>query len=145
MLRWGADPFYSNQPMDNHFRSFLAGQVPKELSRLQASKWAQSAAAAEAGVVVEQIHPYEWYLHLSRFRFMVSPMGDEIQSPKVVEAMLVLTVPIVQRGPYTVNDDLARMGFPLVVVDEWWEVTAERLRDWWQALSPRLVSFRANC
>ena len=40
-----------------------------------------------------------------------------VQTPKTVEALLVLTVPIVERGPWPAHDDLIELGFPIVVVD----------------------------
>merc|ERR1712129_47036 len=82
---------------------------------------------------------------LSRYRFLISPWGDGVQSPKTIEALLVLTIPIVKRGSFPVFDDLVRAGFPLAVVDEWSDVTAARLGHWWRTLGPRLGGFRRTC
>merc|ERR1712217_115674 len=82
---------------------------------------------------------------LSKYRLLLNPWGDEIQTPKMVEALLVLTIPIQQRGPSPIYDDLLSYGFPLVVVDEWYEITGDKLDAWWRVLSPRLESFRSNC
>mmetsp|Transcript_47900 Transcript_47900/g.96631 ORF Transcript_47900/g.96631 Transcript_47900/m.96631 type:complete len:349 (-) Transcript_47900:150-1196(-) len=145
ILKWGRHPFYSVIPMWKTSRAAQSGQVPKVVSRQMADKWADSPEAVHIGVVTKSFKPRAWWAELSKFRFMLSPMGDEIQCPKTVEALLVLTIPILQRGPYPVPDDLLRLGFPIVVVDEWEEVTSAKLDHWWQALSPRLLSFRANC
>jgi len=42
-------------------------------------------------------------------------------------------------------DELKAMGWPIVVVDSWREITREKLDAWWGELSPRLLSFRQNC
>merc|ERR1712157_693929 len=105
----------------------IFGQVHKVISRVQAERWLESEAAAMAGVERRTIPPASWIVELTKYRFLLSPMGDEIQSPKMTEALLVLTVPIVQRGPYTTHDDLVQLGWPIVVVDEWREVTSTNL------------------
>jgi len=118
-------------------------------SRVRARRWGQTAQARRAGVdvrsVEDSIHPRDWFRELSRYRFLISPLGDGIQSSKTIEALMVLTIPIVQRGPFPVNDRLRRMGFPIVVVSNWEEITLERLHEWWTLLSPRLAQFRHNC
>mmetsp|Transcript_80916 Transcript_80916/g.245517 ORF Transcript_80916/g.245517 Transcript_80916/m.245517 type:complete len:101 (+) Transcript_80916:1007-1309(+) len=82
---------------------------------------------------------------MASYRFILSPLGNGISSTKTCEALLVLTVPIVQRGGYPLHDDLAGYGFPIVIVDSWQEVTRGNLALWWEKLSPRLKSFRDNC
>lgn len=104
-----------------------------------------TSQAQEAGVHVRHFKWDAYWRELCRYRFMISPLGDEIQSPKTVEALLVLTVPIVHRGPSPIAQDLRRMGFPLVIVNEWDEITRFKTDVWWYELSPRLASFRDNC
>uniref|UniRef100_A0A7S1LJ66 Uncharacterized protein n=1 Tax=Alexandrium catenella TaxID=2925 RepID=A0A7S1LJ66_ALECA len=145
MLSYGSMPFYSALPTSNIRRSTRSGQVPKVISRYLAMKWLASPASKQTGVVATEFPGYAWWSGLSRYRFLLSPMGDEIQAPKNVEALLVLTIPIIQRGPYSVAHDLQGLGFPVVVLDEWEEITPSNLSAWWRALSPRLPSFRANC
>merc|ERR1712048_62468 len=97
-------------------------------------------------------------------------MGSRIQCVKIIEALLVLTIPIVQRGwykfvgdlqgmdmlyfwtsssnadgVYSTHDELVDLGFPIVVVNSWAEVTRTNLTKWWHELAPRLMSFRRNC
>lgn len=86
-----------------------------------------------------------YWEELSRYRFLLAPTGDGIWTPKVTEALLVLTIPIVQRGPFPLFDDYVKLGFPIVVVEEWEEVNPEALARWWTKLSPRLRSFRDHC
>merc|ERR1740121_446282 len=112
-------------------------------------KFAETSRARAAGVdvrtVERSIPPADWFKELAKYRFLLSPLGDGIQSSKTIEALLVLTIPIVQRGPYTAHERLVRMGFPIVIVASWEEITPAFLDHWWRELSPRLARFRHNC
>jgi len=77
---------------------------------------------------------------LARHRFLMAPSGCGVQTPKVAEALLVLTVPIVDRT--AAWEDMAADGWPIVIVDSWEEITRERLVRWHAALAPRLEGFR---
>lgn len=114
-------------------------------SRNQAREWAETPAAAAAGVVKSVFSPSVYWNELKNYKFLLSPIGVGIQSPKTMEALLVLTIPIVQRHGFPAHDDLVRYGFPIVVVEKWNEITPESLATWWSTLSPRLKSFRKNC
>jgi len=114
-------------------------------SRTQLQSWATSPAAEEAAVDFRSIDPASWYSELSTYRFVIAPLGTGIQSHKQLEALLVLTVPIVQRGSFPVFDDLVKLGFPLVVIDDWAEITPSNLSRWWDELSPQLARFRHSC
>jgi len=64
----------------------------------------------------------------------------------------VLTIPISTREGSARGfktepafDDLKKLGWPMVVLDQWSEITKPKLDEWWDELSPRLVSFRKNC
>lgn len=114
-------------------------------SRRQMRAWANSSAARAAGVEFRLVPSADWYSELANYRFLLSPIGSAIQTSKTVEALMVLTVPVIQRMGYDAHDELVRMGFPLVIVEGWPEITTESLEQWWQALGPRLESFRRNC
>lgn len=119
--------------------------IDKVPSRVQAQEWANTPAASEMGVDVRSIDPKEWWTELSKYKFMISPQGLGIHSAKMIEALLVLTIPIVQRGAYPLYDDIASYGFPIVVVDHWDEITPQNLQSWEESLSPRLKQFRDDC
>jgi len=117
-------------------------------SRADAREWAESDVAREAGVEVRSIPPQDWWHEISSYRFLMSPLGAGVQSSKarVIEALMVLTIPIVERKPYPAYDDMRRLGFPIVVVDDWSEVAEPgRLDAWYKELSPRLEHFRKEC
>eukprot|EP00928_Gymnodinium_smaydae_P091834 TRINITY_DN7558_c1_g1_i1.p1 TRINITY_DN7558_c1_g1~~TRINITY_DN7558_c1_g1_i1.p1 ORF type:complete len:213 (+),score=31.79 TRINITY_DN7558_c1_g1_i1:450-1088(+) len=139
-------------------------------SRAEAARFVASAAARRAGVENKIIPHRGWWSELASYKFLLVPMGSRIQCFKMIEALMVLTIPIVQRGWYRwenytdgnsflffargkrfsngrfgAHDDLRKMGFPVVVVDEWAEVTKKNMSRWWRELSPRLLSFRERC
>jgi len=91
------------------------------------------------------VRPQQWWEKVAGYRFLLAPASCDVQSPAVVEALLVLTVPIVRRGPYAAYEDLVRYGFPIVVVRELREVQGDMLEDKWRELSPRLEVFRSKC
>merc|ERR1712137_1340426 len=69
----------------------------------------------------------------------------------MIESLLVLTIPIVARSIFPnpddfteVFDELVSIGFPIVVVDHWSDITKEKLHGWWAELAPRLEGFRAQ-
>ena len=70
----------------------------------------------------------KYWLELAKYQFLLAPKGKGIQAPKLAEAWMVKTVPIVIRNPCFA--DLRAMGFPLVLVNNWKEVTPEALSGW---------------
>merc|ERR1712060_602235 len=87
--------------------------------RTQARDWAKSEAAQALGVDSNLVQPLEWWNEISKYKFLLTPNGCGVQTPKQMEALWVLTIPIVRRGPFAAFDDLVQYGFPMVVVDEW--------------------------
>eukprot|EP00415_Alexandrium_ostenfeldii_P003196 UN3196 len=114
-------------------------------SRYQLRTWSATPAAKAVPVEVRPIPQLEWWAELGKYKFILSPMGSGIQTSKTFEALMVLTVPVIQRMNYTLHDELVDMGFPIALVDRWEEVSRERVAEWWERLSPRLESFRRNC
>merc|ERR1712187_139071 len=96
------------------------------------------------GAQLMSINASDWWHKLKTFRFLLAPSGTAIQVTKTIEALLVLTIPIVERGPYPTYDDLVQMGFPIVVVESWQDITRKKLDEWWLQLSPCLETFRKN-
>jgi hypothetical protein len=86
------------------------------------------------------VMPSEYFSALAQHRFLLAPMGRGVQSPKFVEAVLLMTIPITKR--YGAFEDLQAYGMPIVLVDSWGEVTPQNLDRWWAELSPRLEAAR---
>ena len=69
------------------------------------------------------------YLHvLGRHRFIVSPRGNGLDTHRTWEALLVGTIPIVQSSALDVLYD----KLPVLVVEEWSDVTPKRLRQFYR-------------
>jgi len=115
------------------------------MSRKLLRGWLNSSAAQAVGAEFRQLNVSDYWYELPKYKFLLSPMGSNIQTAKTVEALLVLTVPIVQHMGFTLHAELVELGFPIVVVERWYEITPANISKWWEALSPRLESFRRNC
>ena len=124
-------------------------------SNAQRPEWVRSRV--EAGRFCERHHASDWlncsdvsmqawWEVLPRHRFMLSPTGNGIQSPKLLEAWLAGVVPVCLRSAHAYAfTELAAAGWPVAVVDEWEEVASEARRDaWWAELQPRLERLRAS-
>lgn len=104
--------------------------------RLKLKEWLRTTTVIQKKNVPRR----EWYHELSRSKFFIAPLGNGVQTPKVVEALLVLTIPIVEAVPVYValRDD----GWPILVVKTWQDITVDLLEKTWVELSPRLERFR---
>ena len=79
-------------------------------------------------LVREELGPGEYFQRLAASKFLLAPAGQGIQAPKLAEAWLMRTVPIVVRNPCF--EDLDRLGFPFVLLDHWEELTPKLLQDY---------------
>lgn len=69
----------------------------------------------------------------SEYRFMLAPWSHVHDSAKILEALIVKTIPIIMAGTYT----QAYEGLPVVVVQDLNEINPKNLQHWWQSLSPQ--------
>tara|TARA_X000001036_G_scaffold440125_1_gene494663 strand:- start:3315 stop:4199 length:885 start_codon:yes stop_codon:yes gene_type:complete len=69
--------------------------------------------------------PTEYFENLSRYKFFFCPQGAGVQCPKLYEALLVRSVPVVLNIP--AHQDLVSQGFPFFLVDSWDDVTLDSL------------------
>lgn len=116
-----------------------------EASWESARAWAGQASTMQIDVEERCIEPKLYWTELVKYRFLLTVLGKGVQTSRAIEALLVLTVPIIQRGPFVTYDDLVTLGFPIVLVDNWAEITKSKLDNWWTSYSMRLFSFRKNC
>lgn len=79
-------------------------------------------------LVREELGPGEYFQRLAASKFLLAPAGQGIQAPKLAEAWLMRTVPIVVRNPCF--EDLDRLGFPFVLLNNWEELTPKLLQDY---------------
>jgi hypothetical protein len=76
----------------------------------------------------EELEPDAYFQRLATSKFVLAPAGQGIQAPKLAEAWLMRTVPIVVRNPCF--EDLERLGFPFVLLNNWKELTPKLLQDY---------------
>ena len=85
------------------------------------------------------IEPRDYYETISNYKFMVCPTGNGIQAPKIFEAILVRTIPIVENE--LCFRQLKELGVPLLIVEKWYDLTEEFLSnvkidvDWEEAIN----------
>jgi hypothetical protein len=115
------------------YYGFLDDHIP---SRESADTWLKQTELASREMVPQGIY----FTRLAESRFSICPAGRGVQSPKIMEALLTKTIPITPRDPAFV--ELVNLGFPLVAIDSWEEITAAKLDAWWKELSPRLSNAR---
>ena len=102
--------------------------------------WGNGTNASGWKVEERNLPADQYFAALSKYRFLLAPRGNGVQSPKFIEALLVGTIPITKR--YAAFEDLVDYGFPMVLVDDWDEITPRALDQWWVELSPKLLAAR---
>ena len=119
-----------------------SGQTNHTVDALRLEQFVKSWDANASGWRVEErdLPADEYFAALSKYRFLLAPRGNGVQSPKFMEALLVGTIPITKR--YAAFEDLVDYGFPMVLVDDWDEINPRSLDRWWLELSPRLLAAR---
>jgi len=114
---------------------------PRLTDKIPSRKGLANFANKTDWVSLKDIEKDKWWQTLSTYKFMFCPTGAGIQSPKWVEAILCLTVPIVQNE--TTYFDLYQQGFPLIVVDKWEDLEPRKLEEAWERLLPSLLKTRS--
>lgn len=142
LAAWGK--FWNFEKVNRWPKIHVRGPAVSQ-SRKSARLWSQTPEAKRAGVELRDLTPAEWWATLPDYKFILAPMGINGGTPKTIEALLVLTIPIVHGGPFIAADELVTLGFPIVVITRWAQVTPANLTLWWTNLSPRLESFRHRC
>lgn len=130
------------------FHPELDDKIP---ARQKLAHWVDTDPAVEAGIEHKTYAPKDFWAKLRLYKFLLVPRSGSVQSPRLEESLLLLTVPIVTReGEKTGSKeaaykDLKLLGYPMVVLDDWSDITAPKLDQWWEELHPKLESFRKNC
>jgi hypothetical protein len=113
--------------------SFLDRREP---DRIQAKAWVNQTRNA-SWIHASVVSPQEYWEVLSRHRFMLSPSGWGVQSPKTYEAIIAGTIPICH-GSNVAYRRLRDEGWPFVIVGNWNDVNLTSMQVWWKALAPKL-------
>lgn len=103
---------------------------------------AREFASASPIVTAEQFPSSEWFEALTRFDFMLCPLGNGIQAPKMVEAIMMGCIPIATSHPTFV--ELEQRGMPMLLLGDWEELTEELLSEVYTDLFRRVTAFRES-
>lgn len=106
--------------------------------RKRAREFAQSSALVDEGL----FDTSGYFERVSLHEFMLAPMGNGIQSPKMFEAWMMGCIPISTPNP-AVNR-LKERGFPIAVIDRWGDIDESVLSEWSRQIGPIIRAFRAN-
>ena len=71
------------------------------------------------------VKPDKYYQMLASLKYFICPIGNGLQSPKIFEALLCKTVPIMEDIP--VSRQIKQFGFPIMIVNSWKDITQETL------------------
>jgi len=97
--------------------------------------------ASNSHLVTEQQLPSsEWFDALTQFDFMFCPLGNGIQAPKMVEAIMMGCIPIATSHPTFI--ELEQRGMPMLLLGEWEQLTEKLLKEVYPDLFRRVMAFR---
>jgi hypothetical protein len=111
-------------PAWNKFSTELENKKLRVSSRTRLGKFV-SETKKEGWYDFISICPNDYYKSISNYKFVVCPTGNGIQAPKIFEAILVRTIPIVEDE--LCFRQLKDIGIPLLIVKNWSELTKEFL------------------
>lgn len=105
--------------LNNSSRSGRLGETRAEVAEILED----SGCVHFPKAAVQPLQLYETYGH---YAFVVSPFGRAMDCYRTWEALMMGAVPIVRRSP------IARVfeGLPVAIVDDWREVTSQKLGEW---------------
>ncbi len=110
---------YGDFALNNTSRSGRFGETRAEV----ASTLKDTGCVYFPEAPVEPLRLYESY---GRHAFVVSPFGRGLDCYRTWEALAMGAIPIVRRSPITPVFD----GLPVIIIDDWREVTIQKLEDW---------------
>jgi hypothetical protein len=79
---------------------------------------------------------------LATSNYLLCPEGAGVQSPKVMEALLLGTIPVVTQNNTTA--DLSGRGMPLLILESWNSLTKTMLEDHLSVMSGRVQDFKSE-
>lgn len=89
--------------------------------------WAAVTRAFPASALPDVTQPFAQYLaDLARHRFCACPRGNGIDTHRFWECQYFGVVPVVERSTHT--EMWAKRGLPMLLLDDWSELSADRLR-----------------
>ena len=98
--------------------------------RKSASKFVESSA----WITREELDAEAYWERLAASEFLIAPAGQGIQAPKLAEAWLMHTVPIVTNNPCF--RDLHDLGYPLLILDRWEDLNEDIIEEFNKNIRP---------
>ena len=112
-------------------------QLDRRLAdRAAAKAFCEQAPFVDSGV----FEPSAYYEKLSRSHFMICPLGNGVQAPKMIEALLMSSLPIMTSS--TASRELRAIGIPIMIVDDWQDLSEGMLLDERNRFQNQLSEFR---
>ena len=131
-----------NTPKTNLVKCSFGGVWP-ELSEFVNDRIQLLAVLQNSSFVKNTITDVPTYLHeLATSKYLLCPEGAGVQSPKVMEALLLGAIPVVTRNNST--EDLFSRGMPLLILESWTSLTTTMLEDHFSVLSRRVQDFKSE-
>jgi len=84
----------------------------------------------------ESLKANRYWERLAESEFLIAPAGNGIQAPKLAEAWLMHTVPIVTSNPCF--RDLHSAGYPLLILNTWEDLTPSALKEYQTNYLPQI-------
>ena len=97
--------------------------------------------AHESWVHSSVLSASDYWSVLKRHRFILSPSGLGVQSPKTYESILAGALPICHADNVAYRH-LRNEGWPIVIVHDWKVVNETSMSAWWEGMMPRLSAAR---
>ena len=82
----------------------------------------------------------EWFAALAEYDFMLCPMGNGVQTSRLMEGLLMGCIPIATKHPTFV--ELQERGVPLLLIEAWDDIDESLLMDSYVFLFPEVQRFR---
>lgn len=81
----------------------------------------------------------EYLNQLSMHKYFLVPLGNGIQSPKLIEAILLKTIPIMTESLASL--ELKKKGFPILIVNKWTDINEQMLISNYKIYSKKINEF----
>lgn len=82
----------------------------------------------------------KYFENLSTHKYMLCPLGNGMQSPKIIEAILNCCIPVMTDN--ITSRRLIKKGFPILIVNEWAEINEKKLNENYDRLETEIKVFR---
>jgi len=103
--------------------------------RARAIEYCSQAAFVEMGPFERE----EYFQRLSAAKYMICPLGNGIQAPKLIEALLCRCIPIMSDS--VAARKLAAKGVPILIVHNWSDLTQSLLESRYDELHAQVTAF----